>query len=121
MDNETINKRVHTEIMGKCWHEFAPRKVDDEPLCLHCKKHAYLLNENYLIAGDTVCGKFNPDYCSSLDLAATVEAVVIGKGIDVGYLTDCLADQVSSTRWIPFADAKARMVACLAAWGRGGD
>ena len=107
MDNETINKRVHMEIMGKCWHELTFTDT-----CTRCGRNAYERNQAWDV---------NPDYCTSLDLAATVEAVVIGNGIDVGYLTDCLADQVSSTRWIPFADAKARMVACLAAWGRGGD
>lgn len=106
-DNETINERVHTEIMGLCWHE--PNRIESGyPICQHCNHSVFY-------------GYKNPDYCTSLDLAATVEAVVIGRGVDVGYLTDCLADQVSSTRWIPFADAKTRMVACLAAWGRGGD
>lgn len=109
MDNETINKRVHTEIMGMCWHEW---RVQSSQFSKCQNRDCNVMQAE--------CPR-NPDYCTSLDLAATVEAVVIGKGVDVGYLTDCLANQVSSSRWIPFADAKARMVACLAAWGRGGD
>lgn len=66
LTNDEINRFIHTEIMGKCWHEFPllPNR-DTEPHCLHCKKHAFYLDENYLIGGDEVCGHFNPDYCSS--------------------------------------------------------
>lgn len=52
MTNEEINRYIHTEIMGKCWHDFqcVPSIRTTEYACTIC--------------GSDNPGAHNPDYCS---------------------------------------------------------
>lgn len=64
--NETeeleLNQWLHTVLLGKHWHP--PKTSDSEWFCDECK-------------GQFGLHGFNPDYTSSLDLAAIVEAKAI--------------------------------------------
>lgn len=77
MNNDEVNRYIHEKIMGLCWHEF-PRIPDDDtaPRCLHCDKHTYYLDKDYLIGGDKVCGKFNPDYTSDSSPRSLLNEVI---------------------------------------------
>jgi hypothetical protein len=66
--NEELNKYIATEIMGLCWHEW--EVVDAPHPCLKCGE-TQSWRERFIEA--------RPDYCSSLDLVAGVEKVVIEK------------------------------------------
>ena len=66
-EKEELNRWCHTVLLGKCWHEFAPyRAIHGQHKCLKdCGTDRH---------DDDA---WNPDYCSSLDLASIVEAKAI--------------------------------------------
>ena len=53
MNNDEINKYIHTQIMGKCWHDFGKDGLE----------FAYCQNQN--CRGLVLVVEPNPDYCSN--------------------------------------------------------
>lgn len=68
MDDTGINKFLH-QAMGKCWHQWK-RRDRDYFLCVRCRETAFDVNDEPSI--DPL-----PNYCTSLDAVAVVEAFVI--------------------------------------------
>lgn len=65
MGNNELNKWIHENVIGECWHEFAVyRAIHDNKFCLRG-------------CGQTRWEKGNPDYCESLDAVSKAEAKVI--------------------------------------------
>lgn len=71
MTNDAVNKYIHVEIMGKCWHEFsdkwpadAERYSKDGEKCKHCDKGHRALSAN-------------PNYCSDNSPRSLLNEVVV--------------------------------------------
>ena len=104
--NTDINRFIHEQILGECWHVFVHFKNP----CRNCGAKA---NPSHR----------HPDYCSDLDAVARVEKKVIEK-IGFGEYADAIADACDVDRGLSYvalsklatATAEQRARACVAAW-----
>lgn len=87
MVNEEINRLIHVEIMGECWHEYDySQKYEnqiDRYKCIHCGHNGW---------GSPTNGVAGFDYTNDLNAVAKAEAKVIaekGKAAYMNALLDC--------------------------------
>lgn len=71
MTNDEINKYIHVEIIGECWHELTPKeqsKLDDNRgffTCPHCRTRCHCQYD-----------LDHPDYCSDNSRRSLLNEVV---------------------------------------------
>ena len=101
LTDEQINRAIHEQIMGECWHELREgvSAMAIQTVCTQCRDWIDVLHPN-------------SDYCTDLNAVAQAEAVVIEQVGYEAYIT-------ALTRIAPYrgfvASARQRAEACLKA------
>lgn len=109
MTDEELNKLIHGQIMGECWHDLAGGVIRPvrclKPDC-GCMSIAEARQAMQFIM---------PDYCQDLNAIAKVEAKVIeAGGLYYTAIRDVVGWDVHAHQWVT-ATARQRAEACLKA------
>jgi hypothetical protein len=94
MTNDELNKFLHEQVMGECWHE----TTDTERATLRCDKCGNSYGGGYGFA------HYLPNYCESLDAVSKAEDALIEKYSSTTEYAEALDSLCDDAPWMDAAN-----------------
>jgi hypothetical protein len=117
LDNDEVNRYIHTEIMGRCWHNFVHNPELIVANCSECGEEKFVPT---VFSSDSLN---NPDYCSDTSPRWLLDKVK--DKLDKRVFTECLSmvtgavflsSRLQMQSVLVYANSKQISQACVVAW-----